>query len=310
VTAVSWHGRAAHALENEAVRLLVVPSLGARVVSLIDRRTDREWLVQGEPPATDGSVEEWDSDAAVFGGAEAFGWDECLPTVAPCADPLDPDGPPLRDHGDQWGRPAEVDASDGQLLATWISPRWPYVLRRTLRLAGAGVAAAYELEVGGERDMPFLWSMHPLLALEAGASLVIDPPGRAALTHEVGLGIAAGSVPIEWPGPAGLDVVRGTEAAMAAKLYLDARPLATVAVRGVDGAELRFEWDRRVAPILGIWLDYGGWPAGQDRHQVALEPSTSPDDDLASAFNAGRAMVVRPGEPRRWTVRMEFLAGG
>ena len=46
------------------------------------------------------------------------------------------------------------------------------------------------------------------------------------------------------------------------KLYLPAAQLSRVAARGVDGAELRFDWDRAFAPVLGIWLDYGGWPRG------------------------------------------------
>jgi hypothetical protein len=151
--------------------------------------------------------------------------------------------------------------------------------------------------------------MHALIALEPGSTIVIEPAGRARLTHHAGLAIAPGTTALDWPGPA-LDVVRGIKAGQAAKLYLDAAPLATVAARTPDGAELRFTWDRSLATTLGIWLSYGGWPAdGKRRHQVALEPTTSPDDGLASAIATGRAMVVAPGAPRRWTVRMELVAG-
>jgi hypothetical protein len=296
-------------LENAFVRLVAVPEVGARVVSLVDRRSGREWLVQGALPADEAAARAWAAEDAVFGGAEAFGWDECLPTVAPCADPLDPAAPPLRDHGDQWGRPAELEVVDGGLRAAWAHSRWPYVLRRTISLEGPALVVDYELEVHGRRPLPILWSMHALIALEPGSTIVIEPAGRARLTHHAGLAIAPGTGSLDWPGPA-LDVVRGIEAGQAAKLYLDAAPLATVAARTPDGAELRFTWDRSLATTLGIWLSYGGWPAdGKRRHQVALEPTTSPDDGLASAIATGRAMVVAPGAPRRWTVRMELVAG-
>ena len=36
----------------------------------------------------------WSAGDVVFGGRESFGWDECLPTVAPCPDPLDPSAAP------------------------------------------------------------------------------------------------------------------------------------------------------------------------------------------------------------------------
>lgn len=297
-------------LENAFVRLVAVPEVGARVVSLVDRRTGRDWLVQGTLPADDATARAWAAEDAVFGGAEAFGWDECLPTVAPCADPLDPAAPPLRDHGDQWGRPAEVEVVDGRLRATWADSRWPYVLRRTISLDGPAVVADYELEVRGDRPLPILWSMHALIALEPGSNIVIEPAGHARLTHHTGLAIAPGTTALDWPGPA-LDVVRGIEAGQAAKLYLHGGSLWTAAARTPDGAELRFAWDHPVAPTLGVWFSYGGWPAdGEPRHQVALEPTTSSDDDLASAIGADRAMVAAPGSPRRWTVRIALVAGG
>ena len=123
--------------------------------------------------------------------------------------------------------------------------------------------------------------MHALLALEPGSRIVLEPGGES-------------------------HVVLGVEAGYAAKLYLDARPLTRVAARTTDGSELRFEWDRAFAPTLGIWLDYGGWPPGESRHQVAIEPTTSADDDLASAIAAGRARILEPGTPLRWTVRLEL----
>lgn len=297
-------------LENETVRLVVEPVLGARVVSLVDRRTGREWLVQGPVPGA-AARGAWTSDDAVFAGAHAFGWDECLPTVAPCPDPLDPGAAPLRDHGESWGRPVEVDAGAGQLSVVWTSRTWPYAFRRTLRLQGSSVVCDYGLNVRGNRPLPILWSMHALLALEAGSVLVVEPAGSARLTHHVGFDVGPDAPAIEWPdgGAVALDVVDAVEAGRAAKLYLDARPLRTVAARGTDGAELRFDWERDVAPALGIWIDYGGWPPGEKRHQVALEPTTSPDDDLGAALAAGRARIVEPGGSLSWTVRLELVPG-
>jgi hypothetical protein len=284
--------------------------MGARVVSLVDRRSDREWLVQGVPAAPGA---DWASDDAVFGGEEAFGWDECLPTVSPCPDPLDPGGRLLRDHGEQWGRDTEVTRDGDAVSATWPSSRWPYTFRRSLRIDGEAVVADYELTPTADRAIPFLWSMHALLALPPGARLVVTPPRPARLTHHIGFGLPAdpGEIAVPWPdgAPERLDVVRPITAGQAAKLYLDARDIDRVAARDPDGGELRFGWDRDVAPTLGVWLAYGGWPAGgPPRHQVALEPTTSPDDDLAGALAARRARWVEPGRVVRWSVRVALGA--
>ena len=190
-------------LENDAVRLACEPEVGARITSLVDRRTGREWLVPGTLP---GTAAAWAAEGAVFGGAEAFGWDECLPTVAPCPDPADAMAPALRDHGEQWGRPADVEATDDRLVATWTRSRWPLRFRRAITLEGAAVACEYELEAGGDRALPILWSMHALLSLEPGSAIVVEPGGPARLTHHVGFGIPPGLESLAWPdGGAALD---------------------------------------------------------------------------------------------------------
>ena len=98
-------------LATDALELEVVGEVGARVVSLRDKVRAREWLAQGEPPA---ELEQmaWAEESVAFWGRESFGWDECLPTVSVCPDPHDPDGPPLRDHGDQWGRGAYMSVDE------------------------------------------------------------------------------------------------------------------------------------------------------------------------------------------------------
>ena len=55
-------------VESEAIRAEVEPAFGARVTSLVDRRTGRDWLVPGA--AVPGGA---------YGAAQAVGWDECFP---------------------------------------------------------------------------------------------------------------------------------------------------------------------------------------------------------------------------------------
>lgn len=294
-------------LENEFVQLVCAPEHGARITSLIDCRSGRDWLVQGVLPAESAA---WSAESAVLGGAEAFGWDECVPTVAPCPDPLDAGAPPLRDHGDQWGRPADVATTEDRLIARWTQSRWRLRFERMVRLTGSTVVCDYTLEALGDRPLPVLWSMHALLALEPESRIVVDPARQVRVTHHVGFGLSDANPELVWPGERGrhFDEVASVDARRAAKLVLDAAGLDLVAARTPDGSELRFDWDRSFAPALGIWLDYGGWPPGEERHQVALEPTTSPDDELASAIAAGRARTIEPGTTARWRVELELIA--
>lgn len=297
------------ALENERLRLVLVPTLGARVISLVDRSTGRDWLVRGEPPSPAGA-EAWAAPDAVFGGPQAFGWDECLPTVAPCPDPLDPLGSPLRDHGDQWGRPADVrPRPDGAIVASWTAPA-RYAFRRALRLDGTAVEVRYTVESLGP-DLPFLWSMHPLLALEPGTRIELPGIERLRVSHATGLHLATTGGGVDWPiarradgSTVDLSLVPPVGAGLALKLAGDAPPAGPVRARQPDGSSLAIGWDRAFAPSLGLWLDAGGWPAGEGRHQVALEPATAPTDDLSDAIRDRRSIRLGGRERREWWVRL------
>ena len=282
------------ALKNDAIRLVVCPGLGARVLSLRDCRSGREWLVQGEPPS---EASAWAGEDAAFGGREAFGWDECLPTVSSCPDPLDADAPPLRDHGECWGRPADVAVDGDVLISRWLSSRWDWTFERRLLLDGPAVEAVYGIQNHGNRPLPFLWSIHPLLALEPGSTVELDRPAEIRITAAIGLARPMDRPPDRWTVA---DVTAGT----ALKAYARMAEPGTVRARQPDGATLQFAWDLAAAPVAGLWLDYGGWPADAPVHQVAIEPTTSEDDDLCSATETGRARIVEPGAATTWSVRM------
>lgn len=305
-------------LVSADIRLLVVPAQGGRVVSLEDRRSGREWLVQDSSSDGPDAIESWAGSDAVYSGARAFGWDECLPTVARCPDPLEPMSSLLRDHGDGWGRPVDIEmvAAEPQSMAPGVRTAWSipdrYRFERILRLDRHIIRADYRLTSLGP-DLPFLWSMHPLLALDAGARLAIGRLDEVTVTSETGLDLATRGGLAGWPvaerregGTIDLSEIQGVDASIALKAYADA-PSGLVIAYQPDGSGLVIDWDRRAAPALGVWIDAGGWPVGEARHQVALEPTTAPFDDLTAALAAGRAAWVRPGRDVRWWTTMSLV---
>jgi galactose mutarotase-like enzyme len=308
VTEAAWGAWPALRLASEVVSLLLVPALGGRIVSLVDRRTGREWLAQGAPP-TAAEAERWASEPAVFSGRESFGLDECLPTVSVCPDPLDPAGPALRDHGDQWARPTRTTAAadDRALDTVWPASRWSYAFRRRLSVDEATVIADYALHNTSGVPLPVLWSAHPVLALPPGTRLVLPGVERVRVTWVAGLDLEPGEA--AWPVARLADGTRvdlgrvRTDEGWAAKLY--AQVAEPVRALTPDGSGLSLEWHRRVVPVLGVWLAYGGWPVGgPPTEPVALEPTMSPDDDLGSALAAGRATTIPPGRRLTWWVRL------
>jgi galactose mutarotase-like enzyme len=297
-------------LATEAVEVVVAGEIGARVISLKDRRRGREWLVQGEPPA---ELEQmaWAEEGAPFGPRESFGWDECLPTTLPSPDPLDAAAPQLRDHGDQWGRGAylSTDAQAGALVHTWHVPRWPYRMSRRLSFEDEQtLLAEYVLLSLADQPLPITWAQHALFELENGA--VIDLPEVERVRPSASIGIELPDE-LDWPVatlPDGRTLnlsCIARESAWATVVY--AEPGEDVRAVQPDGARLDLDWDRRFAPILRVWLSNSGWSdGGPPNIQFGLEPVTSADDDLGAALERDRARTLAPGGELRWWVRLRL----
>ena len=270
------------ALESDRLRAEIDPAFGARVTALWDKRAGREWLVTGPREGGD-----------VYGGAQARGWDECFPTVAPCEDP---DWGSLRDHGLLWGRPWKVAAHGQTIRATFEEGRFAFT--RTLDLHGATLTALYELESRADRPLPWMWSQHLLLA---------SRPGERILA-EGAWGWTDGDGAVSWPIEDGRDLslVEGPEAGFARKLYARVPDEARAALFGEEGG-IALEWSGAEAPALGLWIDWGGWPEGAPVHQLALEPATAPADDLATARKRNAARVLDPGAIADWRVAITLL---
>lgn len=315
VREVRANGTPAFELTSDGLAVLVIPAFGGRVVSLVDRASGRNWLLPGRLPAGDLS-----GNDAVFSSGVAWGWDECLPTVTPCPDPLVP-GTVLRDHGDVWGRTVDADLDGEQLRLTLLvggEAGTAYAFRRTIALDGRRLSVAYELENRGLVELAFLWSMHPLLALEPGATLRVPDVADVEATFAAGAAVAdfvpggkAGRV--TWPSagrPSGarhdFAVVPGLRARDAVKLYAGPLNVCRAAVAAPDGTWLGLRWDAGMAAYLGIWISNGGWPSPEAGvRQYALEPTTAPADSLASAIAKGRAQVLPPGGRLEWWATLQ-----
>lgn len=277
-------------------------------MSLVDRRTGREWLAPGRMPDTE-ALRTWSEEDATFGGEQAFGWDECLPTIARSPDPMDPHAPPLRDHGNYWGREAATSLDEGTIVTDWPPDRWGLRFLRRLRIDSSAVIADYALHNPTRTALPFLWSAHPLLQLEPGTQLHIPRADRVQV--ESSHGVAFRGRRAAWPRaldghgqPVDLDLVPARSAGIAVKVFargLEGRAGALTP----DGSWIGLAWDTAFAPSLGLWLDHGAWPADEPLQQVALEPSTASHDALAAAIADRQVATVAPGRTVRWWMRIE-----
>lgn len=282
-------------VDNDILRLRLDPDFGGRVSELTDLRTGRNWLVGG--PAVGSSAQD-----AAFGVEQARGWDECFPSAAPCR--VDAWPMALRDHGEFWARPVEVVASPES--ATMTGMAGPVSFERRLALEGDRVTLTYRVFNDGALAMPYLWGQHLLIAPEEGDRLELPGVDRldAAFLSYDGRVLATG--PVAFPDPQrdglpSLDRVHPLAANFAAKFFAPARGAAEARIVGRSGT-FTVRWNGEEIGYLGLWLDYGGWPADAPVRQISLAPTTAPMESLAGAIAEGRETWLQPGAAHQWTV--------
>src|SRR5579859_7225354 len=166
-------------LTSDSVELEVVPELGAKIISLKDLRSGREWL--WHPPQGRKLFRNRQGDD--FFQSPLTGIDECFPTIAPCVW----QGRQLPDHGELWNLPWTVDdASWGHgILKTTARPKLsPFEFARTIELHQNEVRVEYQLTNRGDARERFLWAIHPLLRLQPGDQLDLPSPTRTLFNGE------------------------------------------------------------------------------------------------------------------------------
>ncbi len=271
-------------IRNDSVAVTVVPELGAKIISLQNCATKREWMWQAAPQRPLFRNKVGDD----FAASTLAGWDECLPTVAPCHWR----GRHLPDHGEVWSAACSWDeaAWKNALIKTRVElPLSPFVFERTVSLSGNCVRLDYSLTNHGSQAEEFIWAMHPLLELQPGDGLIL--PGEARR---------------QWAGENWINTLDfGLRQPACAKVF--AAPI-TSALAGVanerTGDRLEISWDKEVHFGLGLWLTRGGW---KGCHHLALEPTNGLDDSLVVAVREKKTFgLLVPRETRRWKVEVRL----
>lgn len=296
-------GTTLYGLRSGQIRLLVAPSAGARLVSLVDRTTAREWMWQADPRRSLRTV----PAGASFDDSPLIGMDECLPTVAPAV----VDGAALPDHGEVWNRSWDLDLAalhERQRIVTAITLETrPLSLQRTIGVEDAVVRFDYELRNLSDAPTTYIWAMHPLLRMRAGDEIVIEGAADTARVDSAsGLSDVAADQRVDWRHPAaGADVARllagGVDQSL--KLYLSTGPAAGFCCRNPEGGSLHGRFGpAEVLPFLGLWISRGGWNGHQ---HFALEP-TNADRDRLDEATGDPAVTLGGGEVRRWFVEWQL----
>ena len=272
-------GFKAYVITSKHAEITVVPELGARIISLKDLRTGREWLWR--PTAELKLFRNACGDN--FENSPLVGMDDCLPTIAPCS---------LRqrnlpDHGEVWTAASKLDlgAWETGLIRTSVSlDISPFDFERTIELCNDEVRLTYHLKNRAPSEELYLWAMHPLIQLQNGDELELPASTRALLN---------GAACLE-------SLTSGQPDGKCHKVFASKIIEGWAAIRNMRSGDcLRFDWNPAQNDTLGLWFNRGGW---HGHHHFALEPSNGEPDALTVAAQNKRCGVLAPNASVTWQV--------
>ncbi len=292
--AVEW-------LRTSLLEVSVVPSVGAKLLDLIDCETGQNFLWRNPRIG----LQEYSVDAN-FDNYWCGGWDDGFPTCEACVH----NGESYPNLGElrsvQWDVIAKQEAGvQPGITLSACGPISPIRAQKTLRLCGPTLEMEFSIEHTGFLPLDFIWGTHPAFAIEPGC--LIQIPGKMALVGQANRPLLGEpGQRYGWPylktaaGETNMSLIPapGENAAGHYVTDLAAGWYAVEFPQRRTGVLVEFPLDK--CPYLWLWLSYGGW---RGYYLAAIEPWTSCPVTLSEAVAANTHRVLQPGERFASTIR-------
>lgn len=286
-------------LENPRIRAKILPGDGGRLVSLVDKRSGRDYVWVNKRTADLPRHYGADYDSLGAGGVEeAF----------PCVLPESRNGDNYPFFGEVWSVPWRMEAaSDQEATLSRYSSLLPVRIKKTWRLADASIACDYGIENEDARPVRCLFGVHPSFAVRGGDRLAL-PEGR----YSRGVFIppeTACPAEFDWPQAGSVDLANvppDGRSGTCHQFHSSAMPDGFLRILGSDGAGIGMYYDHRFFTSLCVWPIYGGW---RGHYVLMAEYFTGWPLKLSEAEEKGNCLVVGPESSVETTVRFELIGG-
>lgn len=297
---ITWVG------QTNSISLTVIPSLGSKVASLVNRKTNREWLWRSGKPLGNMGF------GSAFATGDESGWDEMFPSINKCFYPEKPwENQMIPDHGELWSSEWSCQCRGDELYCQVNGVHFPYTLEKVYSFAAEDTLRIdYYLKNHSLSPFSFLWAAHPLFQVREG--MILNVPNdqleiEISYSERQRLGVFQDRKP--WPlirtenGRVDLRMIEPAEGKFAEKYYFANKVKhgwAQLSDSGTgEAVTIRFPPEQ--VPYLAIWANYGGYGG---HYHFAIEPATGKMDDLAHAIRQNEAAIVEANGEYRWFIEV------
>ncbi|MBX3070674.1 MAG: hypothetical protein KF883_09280 [Thermomicrobiales bacterium] len=298
------------ALAAHGMSIGVAPELGGKIVSMV--WDGREFLFQNQSRPLRRA--EYGASYADF---DASGFDECLPSIGACRYP---DGPwkdaDVPDHGELWSIPWRTRIEANAVHQSVDGIRLPYTFSRSIELLpGPQIQLRYELRSRSSHDFPFLWSAHPLLAIEDGSQIHVPEPVEVIVDWSLDERLGPQFARHQWPrttdkrgGAVDMSLIGDLADGFVEKLYTSPLQAGWCGVHHPsDGYWVAMVFSTTEIPYVGLSINQGGWPVdGPGYFNLGLEPCNGFPDRLDIAHRQGTCRTLPPHGALSWEFSIFF----
>ena len=301
-----YHSVPALVLENDLLRVVVLPDRGSKMASLFYKPGIVELLWSPSdglyPPAR---------YAEAYDAWHSTGFDEMFPSIAPCNYEAYPwAGTAIPDHGEVWSLPWAWSIEHDAIRLEVYGVRFPYRLNKRVRLQPGYVEIAYQATNLSGFDLDFLWAAHPLFNAAPDTEIVVPPGMDSIVNAAAGTRLPQYGRVYRFPrcqladgGCLDLGRIPPRNATGYQKYYFQG-----AATEGwcelrypTNGLAVRLTFPVQQVPYLGMWVNEGGWNGD---YNVAPEPATGGMDRIDAARLWGMNSVLPARQSRDWWLRI------
>jgi hypothetical protein len=306
-----WSYRGLHSvvLENQSLRLIVLPEAGAKIWQITYKPLDADllWNNPRIQPARLPSNSRYDD---VWSG----GWDELFPNDEVSVI----EGESYPDHGELWTGEWEAEpwsrADEVGVRLRYTTPISSIEVEKTIRLRRdqPRIEFQHRFSNRGRTAFPFLWKLHPAMGITPQHRIDFPP---MQVTVEPGFpGTLAGAPELsQWPlikTPSGDVDLRRVTPEDARQLYFfygaQMKGNWCALTNAATGLACGLQFDPKVFPCCWLFATYGGW---RNYNVAVLEPCTGYPLSFETMKAAGRHRTLAPGESLQTDVRFLVQEG-
>ncbi|HHY79455.1 MAG TPA: DUF5107 domain-containing protein [Thermoanaerobacter sp.] len=294
-------------LENDGLKVLILPDIGSKIASIYRKDKDFEVLFQNKE-----GIYRKPKLGDKFAEFDASGFDDAFPTIDRCIVKYEGREIEYPDHGEVWSATFNYEIINDKIKLWFESAILPCRYEKNIWLEGEKLKLHYKIKNNGKTEFPCMWIMHCLARCEEDMILKF-PPGTKEVVN-VQKSSKLGEVDSIHPFPVTtsldgniyrLDRVLPRNSGHTEKYYVNGMVKEGVCSIYYPSQNVTFEikFDKNKLPYLGFWVTEGGF---RGDYNCAFEPTNGFYDSIDIAKKKNKLFYLKSKEEFEFDIEISL----